>query len=262
MTCGAYPLNSRRESLLVAAYAVVVAAVLLLDPPTLLAGIVGAPLVLLAPGLALVMALDIDGESEFPMRRLILSIALSLAVTAVGGIVINTFAPLDRTSWTIWFVAFTLICCAAAIWRGDAPAAAPLAAAIEWLPGRDGKERGRRWAGIAVALCLILAGAAALTEVTSRNAYDSPLVELGARPVAGPKGEVEISVANKTDHAEHLRLTYHEDTVPSPFKDFEIPASGRWDTDLFVGEEGVTVVLTKAGDSQPLGTLILNDGPG
>jgi hypothetical protein len=255
-------LNSRGESLLVAAYAVVAAAVLLLDPPTLLAGIVGAPLVLLAPGLALVMAVDIDGESEFPMRRLILSIALSLAVTAVGGIVINTFAPLDRTSWTIWFVAFTCICCAVAIWRGDAPAAAPLAGAIEWLPGRDGKERGPRWAGIAVAVCLILAGAAALTEITSRNAYDSPLVELGARPVPGPQGEVEISVANETDHAEHLRLTYQEGTVPSPYEDFELPASGRWSEELSVGDSGVTVVLTKEGDSQPLGALILNQGHG
>jgi hypothetical protein len=256
-------LNSRREALLVAAYAVLAAAVLLLDPPTLLAGIIGAPLVLLAPGLALVMALDIDGESEFPMRRLILSIALSLAVTALGGIVVNILAPLDRTSWTIWLVAFTCFCCAIVILRAEEPAAAPFAAAIEWLPGRGGEESGRRWAGIAVVVCLILAGAATLTAVTSRNAYDSPLVELGARPVPGSNGnEVELSVANKTDHAEHLRLTYLEDTEPNPFEDFEVPASGRWSEDLSIGVSGVTVVLTKAGDSKPLGTLILNHGHG
>jgi hypothetical protein len=256
-------LNSRREALLVATYAVVAAVVLLLDPPTLLAGIVGAPLVLLAPGLALVMALDVDGESEFPMRRLILSIALSLALTALGGIVVNILAPLDRTSWTIWLVAFTCFCCAVAIWRVREPAAAPLAGAIEWLPGRGGEESSRRWAGIAVVVCLILAGAATLTEITSRAAYDSPLVELGARPVPGSNGgEVELSVANKTDHAEHLRLTYLEGTEPSPFDDFEVPASGRWSEELSVGSSGVTAVLTKAGDSQPLGELILTDGGG
>jgi hypothetical protein len=253
-------LNRRREALLLATYAVVAAAVLLLDPPLLLAGIIGAPLVLLAPGLALVMALDIDGESEFPMRRLILSIALSLAVTALGGIVVNVVAPLDRTSWTVWLVAFTCFCCGFVIWRAEEPAAAPFAAAIEWLPGRGGEESGRRWAGIAVVLCLSLAGAAILTGVTSRNAYDSPLVELGARPVPGSNGEVEISVANKTDHAEHLRLTYLEGTEPNPFEDFEVPASGRWSEDLSIGVSGVTAVLTKVGDSQPLGELIWAGG--
>jgi hypothetical protein len=253
-------LNSRREALFVAAYAVVVAVVLLLDPPALFAGIVGAPLVLLAPGLALVMALDIDGELEFPMRRLTLSIALSLAVTALGGILINIVAPLDRVSWTIGLVAFTCACCAVAIWRGDEAATGPFAGAIEWLPGRGGEGSGRYWAAIAVVVCLILAGAAILTETTSRNAYDSPLIELGARPVPGLSHEVEISVANKTDHAERLRLTYVEGTVPSPSEDFEVPASGRWGEDLSIGPSGVTVVLTKPGDPKPLGTLFLNRG--
>ena len=260
MTCGAYPVNSRREALLVATYAVLAAAVLLLDPPALPAAIVGAPLVLLGPGLALVMAFDIDGEAEFPMRRLILSIALSLAVVALGGIVVNILVPLDQTSWTIALVAFTCSCCAVAIWRGEEVGAAPFAAAIEWLPARSGDGRGRRWAGIAVIVCLILAAAAILTETTSRNAYDSPLIELGARPLAGPTGEVEISVANKTDHAEHLRLTYVEETFPKPFEDLEIPASGRWSEDLSIGPSGVTVVLTKPGNPKPLGTLILNHG--
>jgi Protein of unknown function (DUF1616) len=253
-------LNSRREALLVAAYAALAAAILLLDPPALLAGIVGAPLVLLAPGLALVMALGIDGESELPMRRLILSIALSLAVTALGGIVVNIIAPLDRTSWTIWLVAFTCACCAVALWRGEKAATAPLAGAIDWLPGRGGEGSGRRWAGIAVVVCLVLAGAATLTETNSRSAYDSPLIELGARPAPGLNGEVEISVANKTDHAERLRLTYHEGTVPSPFEDFVLPASGSRTEDLSVGPLGVTVVLTRPGDPESLGTLILTDG--
>jgi Protein of unknown function (DUF1616) len=250
-------LNSRREALLVATYAVVVAAFLLLDPPTLLAGIVGAPLVLLAPGLALVMALDLDGESELPMRRLILAIALSLAVTALGGIVVNIFAPLDRTSWTVWLVAFTCSSCAVALWRREEEGAAPFAAALEWLPGRGGEGSGRRWAAIAVVVCLILAGAATLTETNSRSAYDSPLIELGARQVPGLNGVTEISVANKTDHAEHLRLTYEEGTVPSPYEDFDVPASGRWSEELFVGTSGATVVLTRQGDPEPLGTLIL-----
>jgi Protein of unknown function (DUF1616) len=255
-------LNSRREAQLVAAYAVVAAAVLLLDPPALLAAILGAPLVLLAPGLALAIALDVGGDADFPMRRLILSIALSLAVIALGGIVVNILAPLDRTSWTIWLVAFTCSCCAVAIWRGDEAGAGPIAGAIGRLQraGREGS--GRRWAAIAVVVCLILAGAVTLTQITSRNAYDSPLIELGARPVSGPSGEVEISVANKTDQAERLRLTYEEGTVPSPFQDLEVPASGRWSEDLSVGSSGVTVVLTKAGDSHPLGTLILNHGHG
>ncbi|HEY5333332.1 MAG TPA: DUF1616 domain-containing protein [Solirubrobacterales bacterium] len=253
-------MNSRRDALIVATYALVAAAVLLLDPPALLAGIVGAPLVLLAPGLALVTALDIDGESGFPMRRLILSIAISVAVTALGGILVNIVAPLDRASWTIWSVAFTCSCCAVAIWRVDEPGAAPLAAAIEWLPGRGGEEGGRRWAGIAVVVCLILACAATLTQITSSNAYDSPLIELGARPVSGPRGEVEISVANKTDHAERLRLTYREDTVPYPHEDIEVPASGSFSEFLAVGPSGVTVVLTRPGDPRALGTLILTEG--
>jgi Protein of unknown function (DUF1616) len=253
-------LNSRREALLVATYAALAAAILLLDPPALLAAIVGAPLVLLAPGLALVMALDLDGESELPMRRLILSIALSLAVAALGGILVNVIAPLDRTSWTIWLVAFTGVGCAVALRRGQEAAAGPIAAAIEWLPGHGGEGSGRRWAAVAVVVCLILAGAATLTETNSRSAYDSPLIELGARPAPGLNGEMEISVANKTDHAERLRLTYDEGTVPNPFEDFVLPASGRRTEDLSVGVLGVTVVLTRQGDPEPLGTLILTDG--
>ena len=141
MTCEERPLNRRREALVLAGYAVLVAALLLLDPPTLLAAILGAPLVLLAPGLALVIAFDIGGDSDLPMRRLILSIALSVALGALGGILIDLVAPLDRTSWASWLVAFTCLCSAVAIWRTDEPAAAPLAAAlgVASVAGGDGE---------------------------------------------------------------------------------------------------------------------------
>jgi hypothetical protein len=248
--------NSRREALAIATYAIVVAAVLLLDPPALLAGLLGAPLVLLAPGLALVLALDIDGDGELPMRRLILAVGLSLAVTALGGIVINTFAPLDRTSWTIWFVGFTLFWCAIAGWRAEDPAAAPFASAAEWLPEEARGRGGLRWAAIAVVVGLILAGAATLTQITSRNAYDSPLVELSAQSVPGSNGaKVKLSVANQTGHAEALRLTI-SGGGPGKVEDLEVPASQSWSTEAEVGPGGLSAVLTKAGGSRPVGEVL------
>jgi hypothetical protein len=250
-------LSSRREVLCLAGYALVVGAVLLLDPPALLAGIIGAPLVLLAPGLALVMALDIDGQAELPMRRLIVSIALSLAVAALGGIVINTFAPLDRTSWTIWFLAFTCACCAVAAWRAEEPGASLFASAAEWLPERARREDRHLLVGAAIAVVLILAGAAVLTSVTSRNAYDTPMIELSAHAAEGSSGGMEIEVTNRGDHPEKLRLTYREGTSPNPYEDFEVPASKTFSTYLSIGDAGVDAVLTKPGQSEPLGELIL-----
>jgi hypothetical protein len=254
-------MDSRRDPLVLAGYAILAAVVVLLDPPAILAIVIAAPLVLLAPGLALVMALDIDGDTALPGRRLILSIALSIATVALGGILVNTVAPLTKASWIVWLLAFTCICCAVTVLRAGQAWATPFPRPAQWLSRQPRNAGLWPWVATGVAVVLLLAGAAVLTEVTSRNAYYTPLVELSMLP-APERGDgwVELSVANRSDHTEDLLLTVTDDSGSSSIENLKLPPSGSWKAEEPVSQPGIRAVLTKAGRSKPIGEVALN-GP-
>src|ERR1700685_2531619 len=110
-------MDNRPGVLVLPCYSIAAALVVLLRLPPAVAAVCVAPLVLLAPGYALVLALDIPGQADLPGRRFVLAIALSVATTALGGLIVNALAPLTAASWTVWLVAFTCACSLAAFLR-------------------------------------------------------------------------------------------------------------------------------------------------
>ncbi|HLH14224.1 MAG TPA: hypothetical protein VKV16_05500, partial [Solirubrobacteraceae bacterium] len=165
-------MDDRRAPLWLACYALAAAVAVVVRLPPAPAALCTAPLVLLAPGLALVLALGIAGEREHPGRRLAVAVALSMATTALGGLLVNAATELTTTSWTVSLAGWTVACSLVAFLK--APPRATRSSTKrprEWAAGR------RVWTqALACVLALmLLGGAAALSERNSRSAYDKPV---------------------------------------------------------------------------------------
>jgi hypothetical protein len=246
-------MDSRWAVVVLPCYAIAAAALVALRLPPAVAAVCVAPLVLLAPGYALVLALDIPSRAELPGHRFVLSIALSVATTALGGLIVNALAPLTAASWTIWLVAFTCACSLAAFLR--APERPSLSSARRASRG-DGARRTRQlpWqrVGVGALVLVLLAGAVVLTELNSRSAYDKPLTQLSLLPSAGSSGrKLRLSIGNLSSHTERLTLTLARRRRPSTMVNVVIPAAHTWSREEPGYEVGLNAWLTKPGQRQP-----------
>jgi hypothetical protein len=250
-------MGSRRAPLLVLSYAAAAATVVLLDLPSLATIVLVAPLVLVAPGLSLAMALRIDGHPELPWRLVVLSIALSIATTALGGLLVNAFAPLTAESWTIWLVGFTAICCSVAFLRaGPPPTIGVRPRVMQWTPDPGLFLRHWRSAAAGSLVIILLASAAAVTEVSGRDAYNTPIVQLSLEATRGSGGRVvQISVSNLSDHAERLQLTIARGRGPDTIRAANVPAQRTWTASELVGSSGLNAVLTRPDQPGPIGEV-------
>src|SRR4051812_34041876 len=98
------------------------ALVLLAQPGSVAMGLIaGIPLALVLPGYALARAVFRD-RLRNPADYVVLSLALSLAVTILGGLVLELLwpssRPLSSHSWPVLLSAVTVGCCAIARVRG------------------------------------------------------------------------------------------------------------------------------------------------
>ena len=137
--------------------------------------VLAVPLVFGLPGYALTAALLRPGTAD-PFERLAYSVALSLAATALTGLVAHLFAGLDRT---VWATALALVTCSATliamrIRRLDLETPAPVT-----LPS------------ISSALCIgaavaVAAGAVAIASTGAENTrVESRFTELWVLPRGG-----------------------------------------------------------------------------
>jgi uncharacterized membrane protein len=77
------------------------------------------PLLLILPGYAVAAALFRPGEISRELRA-VLSVALSVSATVLGGLVVQLFLPLDRPVWAATLTGITLLAAAVALDRRDA----------------------------------------------------------------------------------------------------------------------------------------------
>ena len=230
------------------AYALVAGAIALLGLPAVVAIVCVGPLVLFAPGCALVLALAIPERAQLPGRRVVLSVALSIATTALGGLLVNAVAPLTRTSWTIWLVGFTCVLSVVALLRRPALPAAP--ARQPW-PKRSARIP---WRGTALGVTAIalIAGAVTLTEISSRNAYEKPLIQMSLVPSPGYGGRVlRLTVSNLYPHEERLMLTIARGRNAKSVTSVVLPASYILTREERVGATGMSASLRRPGQARP-----------
>ncbi len=246
-------MDNPQTLLVLPCYAIAAGLLVLLRAPPLVTALCAAPLVLLAPGYAMMLALGIPGRSDLPGRRFVLSIALSMATTALGGLVVNALAPLTTASWTVWLVGFTCVCSFVAFLRAtehlsfsSVPRAARRYAALA--------PRTLRWQPLALALLviLLLSGAVTLTELNSRSTYDKPVTQLSLVPAAGSNGrELRLSIGNLSAHAERVILTVIRGRAPGTITSVRVPASHTWTREEAVGKLGLSASLRFPDRRQP-----------
>ena len=107
----------RRFRDLILVYAVAVLAILVAASPAPWKALVAVPLVLFTPGYALVKALFLDREVKLP-ERLLFSVGLSIAITILGGMLLNlTSWGLQRFSVSLLLALVTMVASLIAILR-------------------------------------------------------------------------------------------------------------------------------------------------
>jgi hypothetical protein len=246
-------MDSRLARIATPSYAAAAAIVVLLHAPPALTAVLAGPLVLLVPGLALIAALDLPGQAEYPGRRLVLSIALSLATTALGGLILNAVADLRATPWVIWLVAFTFVCSAVG-WLRASSAEGLAAEAAAARRSAAQRFRGAPWhqlvlAGIAV---LLFAGAAVLTEESSRSHYDKPLTQFSLAPAAGSNGHsVRLTITNLTPNTEEMDLTLFRGSFQIATVPVKVLPSHSWTREEALTGGVLRATLTTLGGLEP-----------
>lgn len=194
-------MSDTRDLRITLAYCLVAALAVAVDPPAAAGMALLIPLILFAPGYAMVRALEGPRSHLSSTERLLLAVTLSLAAVMLGGLLLNAVFGLTRLAWAVWLVLVTVGGSLVGLVR-MARARGPAASAGWWrapLLGPLPRPRLRASAITAVALCAI-GGAIAVTEISARHAYNKPLTQLSLLPsnLHGAGRSLALSVANRS----------------------------------------------------------------
>ncbi|MGH2974045.1 MAG: DUF1616 domain-containing protein [Solirubrobacterales bacterium] len=161
------------------------------------------PLVLVLPGYALTCAMFLPGEIGRDLR-LALSIAFSVGVAAVGGLVVQLVIPLDRPVWITLLALVTVVAAAVALRRRDGMPAdtdrptlrIPIVGAFSVL-------------GILVAVAVGGWAIAVATEGAHRQAGEARFSSLWLVPAGAPQTphSARIGVSNREGRSTAYGLT-------------------------------------------------------
>ena len=213
------------------------------------------PLVLILPGYALAAAFFLPGEISRELRG-VLSVALSVGVSVLGGLIVQLVLALDRPVWATLLAIVTVLAIGVAFRRRDA------------MPA-DGAQPSLRglWVGVVSAVAVLAAIAIAggaisiATEGVHRQLDQSRFSSLSLAP-HGPSGiasSVTVGVSNHEGRAVAYRVTVKRGTQ----------AIKRWRLRL-VAEPGLAGPIDRFGDlghwpldraARPRGTALPPRGP-
>jgi uncharacterized membrane protein len=192
--------------------------------PVAVTTMLGVPLVLLAPGY--VWTDVFFGSGLGAEIRAALSVALSLTVTALGGVLLYVAGVrLDRASWLALLAATTL---------SGAAVAATLRARVRIEPPAESpKRRNVQRISVTQAVRLGMAaliGAAAVgIAVHSAQAQVQPaFTQLSLNKLAAAPGTAQVVVGNHEQHAQQYRLVVSTDGVVSDVWTITVADGASW----------------------------------
>ncbi len=240
-------MTRRAAALALACYSIFAGLVVIVRLPPGLAAVCVVPLVLFAPGYAIVLALGIPARSEFPGRIAVLAVALSMAATALGGLVINALAPLTSASWAVGLGVFTFACAMTAYLRSPQPS--PPGTSV-WRAGlRPWMRPSAKSLAITGSVLAMLAGAITLTEINSRNAFNQPLTVMTlVSETTSTDGGLRLSVTNLSTHTERLVLSIGRKPGITTRTSLTLAASHSWAQLERPGAYGLHATLTRVGE--------------
>jgi uncharacterized membrane protein len=186
------------------------------------------PLVFCLPGYAVVCAL-LPADTIPPVERAVYTVALSIAICALGAVLLQLVLRLDRTVWAAMLTLVTLAASAVALRRRR-----PLA----WRsPMRSAVALVSPASSIAILLAVAIAtGAVAIASAGARSErQDSRFTELWVLPAArkaGPGGEaVSIGVVNHLGSAASFVLQMQHGALLTS-QPLRLAAGERWRTQV------------------------------
>lgn len=184
----------------VCAWAIVAAASNAVSLPSILSIVLVTPLIFVCPGATAVFALERPAAPLTGHSRIVIAVAMSMAIVVVGGLGLNAAWSLTGPAWASLLATVCIGCTVVGLARRRGDRSAD-------RTGRVLSLRPVRWPIVAtvsllVASCAVLA---ALTEVSATRAFDTPMIRLSVSP--GPaRGAGTLVVDNFTPAAERLVL--------------------------------------------------------
>jgi hypothetical protein len=220
--------NRSLDLLGAATLAVVTVGLVSVGAPVAVCSMLGIPLVLLAPGYVWTDALF--GAGMRAELRAVLSVALSLTVTALGGILMAVGGVrLDRSSWLLLLAGTTLV---------GAAVAATLRARVGIVaPAGSRQRRASQRMSVTQALRLAMAGllgAAALgIAVHSANAQVQPTyTQLSLDRHGAAPETAQIVLGNHEQGVQHYRLVVSIDGIVSKAWTVTLAVGASWQRSL------------------------------
>ncbi|MER8423354.1 hypothetical protein [Mesorhizobium sp. M1403] len=119
----------------------------------------GAPMVLLVPGHAVLRAIGVRTTSA--LQHVVYAVGASLAAGIAGGFALNAAGFLTPLGWALWFWAVTAVAALVAAGRRDTPD----------LPAWPAPARVRLWQGAALILAVLVATGAYALAVRDEATY-------------------------------------------------------------------------------------------
>jgi uncharacterized membrane protein len=188
-----------------------------------------SPLVLVASGYAILAALLPDRELPGG-ERVVYSVGLSIAATALGGIVVQLAVELERTVWAVLLAVLTVAAALFALRRRARDGAEPQAAA-----GRTGPHLALPGVLSTLAVTGAVAIAIAAVAISSagakreRDAYEfTALWAQAVEPASGTGEAVAIGVDNHQGAPSRYRLVARQGGTTIAKRKLALPDAGRF----------------------------------
>ena len=243
-----------RDILVVVAITIIAVALAFVLPPDWVPGrILTLPLVLVLPGYALTSA-AFPGRARGVAERLVFSLALSLIIVILGGLLLNwTPWGLRAGSWAVLLGGITLGACAVALVRRRGQSTSPPG----WL--RVGNVGLTLRQGLLLGLAAaIICGAVAVSIIGAERQPYPGFTQLWILPAGGanPKNAVRLGVSNMESTAMEYRLAVNEDgKVVKEWTSIDLNPNEKWEATLLLSQTG------HAGTAKVEADLYRNDAP-
>jgi hypothetical protein len=210
---------SNRDLLAACLWAGAMVAAVAVSDGVLLRTILGAPMVFLVSGHAVLRAIGVRTTS-LP-EHLAFAVGASLAAGIAGGFALNAAGSLTPLGWAVWFWAVTAGASLVAAGRRDAPD----------LPAWPGPARVRLWQGAALALAVLVAtGAYALAIRDEATHRQFRYTEFWMLPFAnGDPGRLTVGVRSAETQTQRFDLEITLDGRPfAVFRSLTIAPGDTW----------------------------------
>src|SRR5258708_29448797 len=216
---------SNRDLLVACLWAAATVAAVAVSDGVLLRTVLGAPMVLLVSGHAVLRAIGVKTTSV--SEHLAYAVGASLAAGIAGGFTLNAAGLLTPLGWAVWFWAVTAVAALVAASRRDAPD----------LPAWPGSAQVRLWQGAALALAVLVAtGAYALAIQDEAANRQFKYTEFWMLPRShGDPGRLVVGIRSAETQTQQFDLEISLDRQPfAVFRSLTIAPGDTWTREIAV----------------------------